>query len=373
MRILIDARFYGLENAGLGRYVMNLVDGVTRLDQKNHYTILLKSRYFNQIKSKDNIKPVLADISHYSLKEQIALPGLIKKCEPDLVHFPHFNVPIFYHGKYVVTIHDLLMHNQKGLEATTLPAPFYFTKRLAYHRIFKHAVIKAVKIIVPSQAVKREVAQYYKISPDKIAVTYEGVSKVTKKIKNPKDLFYKYDLKYPYFIYTGSAYPHKNLKRVISAIVRLNQHSRVEFAIVCSRSIFTERLERTIVKQGAEDYVKLLGYVPDDELAVLFEKSAGFVFASISEGFGLPGVEAISAGTVALVSDIAVFREIYQDKAIFFNPYRIDSIVESLKKVLSLNSSERANLVSYGQQFVKKYTWDKTARDTLEVYESAVK
>ena len=175
MRIIIDARLYGLENAGLGRYVINLISELQKIDINNEYFVLLRRRYFNRLKFKNNWKKVLVDINHYSLKEQIKLPKIIKDLKPDLVHFLHFNVPVFYNGEFIVTIHDLLMHKQKGLEATTLTPSRYFIKRLGYKFIFGSAVKKAARIIVPSQAVKDEVCYYYKLSPEKVIVTYEGV------------------------------------------------------------------------------------------------------------------------------------------------------------------------------------------------------
>lgn len=175
MRIVIDARLYGLENAGLGRYSMNLIEELQKLQDNNHYMVLLRKKYFDKLSFKGNWQKVLADIPHYTLAEQIKLPGLIKRFKPDLVHFLHFNVPVFYKGKYIVTIHDLLMHKQRGLEATTLTPSRYFLKRLGYKFVFGETVKRAVKIIVPSQTVKDEVAYYYKLSPDKIIVTHEGI------------------------------------------------------------------------------------------------------------------------------------------------------------------------------------------------------
>src|SRR3972149_1631873 len=161
MKIVIDGRLYGLENAGLGRYVMNLVDNLARLDRKNSYAILLRRKYFNRLNFSPKWQKVLADYRHYSIAEQFKLPSLIKSLNPDIAHFPHFNVPIFYSGPYVVTIHDILMHKQKGLGATTLSAPAYFFKRLGYKTVFRHAVKGAARIIVPSKFIKEQVGEYY--------------------------------------------------------------------------------------------------------------------------------------------------------------------------------------------------------------------
>ena len=175
MRIVIDGRFYGLENAGLGRYTINLINGLQKIDTTNQYIVLLRKKYFNQLNLPSNWEKILVDINHYSLEEQIKLPKLIKGLKPNLVHFLHFNVPVFYQGKFIVTIHDLLMHKQKGLEGTTLTPSRYFLKRLGYKLVFGNAVKKALKVIVPSQAVKEEVCYYYKLDPEKVIVTYEGI------------------------------------------------------------------------------------------------------------------------------------------------------------------------------------------------------
>ena len=175
MRIVIDARLYGLENAGLGRYTINLINELQKIDTENEYLILLRKKYFNRLNFNSNWKKILVDINHYSLQEQVKLPKIINDLKPDLVHFLHFNVPVFFRGKFIVTIHDLLMHKQKGLEATTLTPSRYFLKRLGYKFVFGNAVKNAVKVIVPSQAVKDEICYYYKLNTEKVIVTYEGI------------------------------------------------------------------------------------------------------------------------------------------------------------------------------------------------------
>ena len=366
MRILVDARLYGLENAGLGRYVMNLVRYLWEVDSKNEYILLLRRKYFDRMKLPDRFTGVIADFRHYSVAEQIALPILILKLKPDLVHFPHFNVPLICPKPFVVTIHDILMHKQKGLDATTLPAFLYYFKRLGYAGVFKRAVTASRAVIVPSHFVKKEIADYYKIDPDKVKVTYEGVDALTAKGK-PK-------VPGPYFIYSGNAYPHKNLKRLIEAVAEVNQISqeKVYLLIASSRNVFTKRLGVMTAKLGAKHYVKLLGFVPDEELGALYKHSLGFVFPSLSEGFGLPGLEAMNAGTLALVSDIPVFREVYKDAAIYFNPYDFSSIAKAMKDVAGMKKEERVRRIETNQEFVKRYSWRKMAEETLKIYASSV-
>lgn len=368
MKILIDARLYGLENAGLGRYVMNLITQLSEIDHDNEYILVLRKKYFDKLSLPKNFKKTLADYRHYSVEEQLRLPSLIKSYAPDVVHFPHFNVPVLYHGPFVVTIHDMLMHKNTGRNASTLPLAHYIGKRLGYKTVFRKAVYGAREIIVPSDVIKKELQLFYKLKGDNVTTIYEGLSEL-KAGKNSK-ILEKYGLKRPYFVYAGNAYPHKNLESAICAIINLNQHSRVEFAIISARGNFTEKLGRFVAKCNGTDYIKLLGYVSDSDLGQLYQNSLGFLYPSLSEGFGLQGLEAISSGTVVAASDIPVFREIYQDNVLYFDPTSVDLMTQALDGVVKMSDKERLKLITKGQAFIKKYSWREMATDTLKIYTS---
>jgi glycosyltransferase involved in cell wall biosynthesis len=173
-----------------------------------------------------------------------------------------------------------------------------------------------------------------------------------------------------YFLYVGNAYPHKNLKRLFEAMVSLNENSneKVILKISSGKSAFTKRLEDLIKSLNAGEYIELLGFVPDERLTELYRNSVAFVFPSLSEGFGLPGIEAMEAGTLVLASDIPVFREIYKDAAIYFNPLDFTSIQKSMETALEMSDADRKEKVAYSQKFVKRYSWEKMAKDTLRVY-----
>lgn len=179
-------------------------------------------------------------------------------------------------------------------------------------------------------------------------------------------------MKLDYFVYTGNAYPHKNLERLIRAIVALNleKEEKVLLKISSSRNVFTNRLDKLIKENKAESYIKLLGFVPDSEIDTLYKNAVAFVFPTLDEGFGLPPKEAIIAGTLAVVSDIPVLKEVYQDAVSYFDPMDINSIVAELKKVTKLSTRERKSKIDYAQKFVKRYSWKKMAAETLKIYES---
>jgi glycosyltransferase involved in cell wall biosynthesis len=373
MKILIDARLYGLENAGLGRYLVNLVDELANIDKKNKYVLLLRKKYYKELIVPENWEKVLADFRHYSFLEQTKLPRIISKHKPSLTHFPHFNVPLSFKGKYIVTIHDILMHKQKGRQATTLPAPLYYLKRIGYHRVFRKAVCGSEKVIVPSNFVKKELIDYYDLKKEKIIVTYEGADTGIVSKGKKENVFKKYNISPPYFVYAGSAYPHKNLKRVIEATVLLNKEvdKKVLFVMTSARNVFTEKLKEIIKKTKAEKYVKLLGFVPDHDLGTLFKYSTAFIFPSLSEGFGLPGMEAIQAGTLVLASDIPVFKEVYKDNVLYFNPLDFSSMTKVMKSTMAMPKKEREKRIAKNQNFIKRYSWATMAKQTLKVYENS--
>lgn len=179
-------------------------------------------------------------------------------------------------------------------------------------------------------------------------------------------------MKVEYFLYVGNAYPHKNLTRLIQAIVFLDKktNTKTELKIASSRNIFTQRLENEIDNQNASNFVILLGSVDDTKLADLYKNAKGFIFPSLSEGFGLPGVEAMKAGTLILASDIPVFKEIYEDNAIYFDPNDFTSIEAAMEEVLSMSASMRLTRIKKAKDFVKRYSWAKMAKETLKIYES---
>jgi glycosyltransferase involved in cell wall biosynthesis len=322
-----------------------------------------------------NWKKVRADVKHYSLKEQIVLPLMILKEKPDLVHFPHFNIPYFMYKKFIVTVHDMTMHKQ-GINATNLPLPIYLLKRVPYKMIFEKAVKRSKKIITPSNTVKNEVVEYYNIPSEKVNVIYEGIDDKffeEKRQVNEMEVLTKYGLAgKDYLFYMGNAYPHKNLQIVIKAILDVNnkKNKKCYFAIAGSRDVFMKKLHKQIKEVGAEDLVKLIGFVSEQDSRVLYKNSAGFIYPSVSEGFGLQGLEAIASGTILLASNTPVFREIYNSHAFYFDPHDMTSVSSTIYSVLTLNNTDKHKYLDTAQEFIKRYSWKKMARETLEMYMS---
>ena len=182
-------------------------------------------------------------------------------------------------------------------------------------------------------------------------------------------------MKLEYFLYVGNAYPHKNLNRLIEAIVLVNKKSRqtIKLEVVSGRNAFIERINSAIKKYEATEYVDLLGFVPDKKLKDLYKNSLAFVFPTLSEGFGLPGLEAMKSGTLVLASDIPVLREVYDSYAIYFDPLNPQSIATAMEKVIDLDSTSRLERIKNAKEFAKRYSWLKMAEQTLKIYEKVGK
>ena len=187
-------------------------------------------------------------------------------------------------------------------------------------------------------------------------------------------------------IYVGNAYPHKNLERLLQAFKilvhssRFTVHSKkivnrqpstvnLKLFIVCPRDVFFQRLEKEIAKRELDKRVKLTGYLTPDELSLLMSHAQAYISASQSEGFGIPGLNAMAAKVPVICSDIPTFREVYGNAAFYFNPDDPKDIAQAIKKILE-DKKTRRDLVNKGNQQVKKYSWLKMAKQTLKVYES---
>lgn len=367
MKILIDARMYGTEHTGIGRYTKNLITELLTIDTKNNYLVLLKEPYFSKLDLPKNAQKIHAPYNHYSIEEQIKLPFLLNSLKPNLTHFLHINVPIAYNKPFIVTVHDLIILKQNK-EKELLPFYKYLAKKIFFAITVKHAISKSSCIITPSSYVKETIIERFKIKADKIIPIHEGVEKLKGKTvkrsncKNIKD----------YFLYVGNAFPHKNLDNLLEAlkIVNTNAKEKTLLVIVTKKNKFLNYLKEKIAKLKIDSYVIFKHQIQDDELAFLYKNAIAFIFPSFEEGFGLPGLEALNAGTILCASNIKIFREIYKDKAFYFDPYNKNDIAQKMIKVKDLPFHQKQKMIKAGIVFSNSFDWGKTAKETLEVYKN---
>lgn len=362
----IDARLAGSKHAGIGRYSENLIRRLVVLGAQKSKQVKIKFVLFffdaNQAKEvlatvpdQSNFEIVITGIRHYGFREQLLLPKIYKQANLDLLYVPHWNVPIFYQGKLAITIHDLLWHEQKGTQATTLKPWQYFFKYLAYHLVSRQAVRKAKVIFVPADTIKQTILHYYPFAKDKVTVSKEGLAfnyeLVLKQNITPKQRIKKQ------LIYTGSLYPHKNLKLVIKCLGKMPKY---KLLIVSSRNIFQDQIKALIARYKVKKQVIFLGFVPDKKLISLYQESMALVQPSFSEGFGLTGIEAMASHLPVLASDIPIFREVYQNAAIFFDPHSCDDFLQAVE---TLELSNRKKMVDLGIKVASQYRFDQMAQE----------
>jgi glycosyltransferase involved in cell wall biosynthesis len=371
MRIGIDARFFGSIGKGLGRYTQKLIENLESVDSQNHYFIFLRRENWDEYQPHSrNFTKVLADIPWYTLREQVQMPKIFKRCGLDLVHFPHFNVPITYKGKFIVTIHDLILFRYPTRRASTLSAPIYFIKTKVYHRVIKRAIEKSERIIAVSQHTKKDILKNFRINPDKVVVTYEGVDTIEKPLLDkPETVFKKYGIMRPYILYVGNAYPHKNLDRLILAFKEISRtHSGLHLVLAGKEDYFYKRLKKFVATNNVSGVI-FPGHIAEDHLPALYREAKLYVFPSLYEGFGLPPLEAMARNAPVVSSNTSCLPEILGSAAYFFDPRGISETADAIEKVLE-NIELRKKLIAAGQQQIKKYSWQKMAEETLGIYKN---
>lgn len=368
MRIGIDARLWN--ETGVGRYIRNLVKELQAIDEKNQYVLFVQKGTKNQELGIKNVnwKTVETDIKWHTVEEQLLFYKVLENEYLDLVHFPYFSIPVMYNRPFVITIHDLIINHFPTGKASTLPAPVYYLKRLAYQFILKHSAKKANKIITVSNATKKEIIDHLAVSESKIVVTYEGLAL---DVHNKQTTYYQLP-DTNYFLYVGNAYPHKNVERLIDAFqIVLEKHPDVQLVMVGKKNYFYNRLEEKVKQMKLQKNVLFAEGVDDAALKKLYQNAEALVFPSLMEGFGLPGLEAMQLRCLVLASDIPVFKEIYKDAAVYFNPLEIQSMSDTMLSVLDDKKSFKTYLKK-GEKQALGYSWHTMAHETLRVYENSI-
>lgn len=372
MRIGIDARMLGpnVGGGGLGRYVEELVRELGQLDHKNRYVLFLK---------KENLKLVeevaekrLADIHWYTLKEQLLMPRLIDREHLDLVHFPHWNVPLLLRTPFIVTIHDLiLLEEPDSAKATTRHPLVSLAKRVAHRIVLKRALKRARSIIAVSAYTKSAILRHFPWVPsEKIHVIHEGLTQFSEHAPRLKPGATTHSV-LPYFLYVGNAYPHKNLESLLHAFSFFYKlHPEVRLVLAGRNDVFYERLKKELVEIDVpEDKIEFHLNPSDEDLARLYRDATLYLFPSRSEGFGLPPLEAMSFGVPVAAARRTSLPEILGDAALWFNPEDIEEMVEAMEIALT-DKDLRARLIQKGFEQIKRYSWTTMARDILKIYES---
>lgn len=367
MRIGIDARMLGAYHAGIGRYIEQLVLHLQTLDSTNEYVLFLKKDNWDSITlTNPRFSKVLADIHWYGWEEQMKFSSIIDQAQVDFMHFPHWNVPLTYNGKYVLTLHDLIMYHYPRKEASTLGPLAYWVKDKVMRRIVSRAAKRAEHIFVTSEFTKHDIHETLGTPLNKMTVTYQAPLVLER--EKSKAVLDKFSITKPYVLYVGSAYPHKNLHGLIKAWEYFTEQNEDTYQLVLAGKdhVFYTRLKETI-PENLRTTIVFTDFIDDAELASLYKQASLFVFPSLYEGFGLPPLEAMSVGVPVVSSNRACMPEVLGEAALYADPENPEEFAHAMHTALN-DEDVRYTLKENARVELQKYSWKRLAEQTLGVY-----
>lgn len=367
MKIGIDARMYGIHFTGIGRYSYELIQHLAEPDQTNEYFVFLRKEAFREFEPPNSrFHKVLAEYQHYSFGEQIGFLRLLNSYQLDLMHFTHFNAPIFYRRPFIVTIHDLTLTFYPGKKMNT------WLHRMAYHWTIRSVTKHARRIIAVSNHTKQDLIKVLGVPEDKIEMIYHGVSPQfsgSAATLRP-ELMQKLGLARPFFLYTGVWREHKNVVGMIKAFADFNrEHGQQYDLVITGKTNPTyHEIPDTVRQLNLRPHVHLVGIVSEPDLQALYQNAIAYVFPSFYEGFGFPPLEAMQAGTPVLASSLSAVPEVCgEGNALYFDPHSIDDMKAKMRQIAS-DASLRQKLTDRGRERVKLFKWEETVKKTLNLY-----
>jgi glycosyltransferase involved in cell wall biosynthesis len=366
VRIGIDAR--KLHDFGIGTYIRNLLRELARIDPETEYVLLCSPTDCAIAGTLGrNFRAVPEPAGPYSFREQISIPLSVRRQHVDVFHAPHYVLPALTPARAVVTIHDCIH----------LMFPQYLPNRLAY--VYARASLwiaahKSDKILTVSETSKRDILRFFNVSPEKIVVIPNAIDERFR-VEPDEDQVVRtrerYQLGDPFILYAGTIKPHKNLERLIEAFCLVRTRSGIEelrLLIIGDEISKLQALRRAVHRHKVHKYVRFLGFVPDETLAVLYRLAAVFVFPSLYEGFGLPPLEAMASGTPVVTSSVSSLPEVVGDAAVLVDPHNADAIAYGILQAL-MDDELRADLRRKGLARAQQYSWERSVRRVREIYE----
>lgn len=359
-KIVIDARII---NSSTGRYVERLLTYLQDVDTENHYIVLVPKKDLEYWKAKnDNFTVREANYSAYSFGEQLGFAWLLYRLKADLVHFCMPQQPILYRGAHVTTVHDTTLLKTYNSDKNWL---YYHFKQFIGGLVFWWIARSSKHILVPSLYTRRDFLDYVKIDQSKVSVTYEAAD-------TNKYVPQKVELPYEKFVmYVGQQSDYKNIRRLIQAHqLLLKKRPELGLVLVGAKSKSLVGNQQWAKKNNYQN-VYFSGFVSNEGLSWLYQHCEAYIFPSLMEGFGLPGLEAMTEGAPVVSSEATCLPEIYGNAAVYFNPFNVDDMAEKIEQVLD-DESLRKKLVAAGRQRLQRYSWIKTASQTHAIYMKAL-
>ena len=380
MRIALNLHGFSTGRGGVETYLKNLLETLPLVDQNNEYLVLcdrLGEKWLETIDGDFNIqvapydrpgprwfvRGMLQRASGYDLLVK-ALSGI----SADVFHHPLTVLnPRGLPFPAVLTFHDLQQEYYPE---------FFSAEELRKRReSYLVSVQEAHSIIAVSAHAKKGLVEQYDIPENKIKVVYHGFADSFRRISEPATLdesVRRYDLRRPFMIYPAATWPHKNHLRLLSVVKRLADQGRFDGELLLTGAEMTvhDQVRSEISRLGLEKTVRWLGYLPHADLPCLYNLARLMVFPSLFEGFGLPVLEAMACGCPVACSKTTSLPEVVGGSALLFDPESEEEMAEALEHLW--HSDKALDLLSQkGQQRASCFSWEKAARQTIEVYQHA--
>ncbi|QQS69128.1 glycosyltransferase family 4 protein [Candidatus Saccharibacteria bacterium] len=361
MKIVIDAREL---RTTTGRYIERLLHYLQEVDTVNTYSVLIKPEDApGWTPSNSRFTKIVCPHKEFTLAEQVGLLHQIAQLHPDVVHFPMVQQPAFYRGTVVTTMNDLTTTRFRNPAKNAL---VFWLKQRVYVWLNKRVAKKSAALISYSEFVRDDVAAFAHVSPNKFTIIPLAADAIRENAEPLAALKNK-----RYIMYTGKPMPHKNLGRLIDAFVVLQKtYPELMLVLAGKKDANYARHEERVLREGIQNVI-FTGFVSEGQLRWLYENCAAYVFPSLSEGFGLPGLEAMVHGAPVVSSNATCLPEVYGEAAHYFDPLDTSDMAAKIGEVL-YDEALRSNLIKKGREQAATYSWRRTAEQTLEVYEKAL-
>ncbi len=375
MRIGIDARFVTHpQPGGFKTYTSNLLLHLPEVDSDNEYIL-----YIDRAPKAGAMLPYGANVTTRVIsgalpvigmpwREQLALSSAAAQDRLDVFHAPCLTGPLFLNCRSIVTIHDMIWARHPTGRTRTIRRPMDH-----YYRLMPRlATRRADAIVTVSHASKQEIVSQLQIAPERIFVTHEGYSSIFHPADRPTAVAQvraRFGLEGPFVLAIGSADPRKNLATLIAAYAELDEalRDRYQLAIVWTHSLLAGAIEADVARRQLGTRVRFLSNVSDTELAWLYNAATLFVFPSLHEGFGLPLLEAMACGTPVIAANNSSIPEIACDGALLTNASEVPALSQAMAQALQ-HQKLRDRLVANGLARAATFSWEKCARDTVQIY-----
>jgi len=372
MRIGINALYLIPGRVGGSEiYLRRLISALARVDRENEYVVFTNRENRGTFELGENFIehhcPVRGLIRPHRIAwEQLVLPWRARRRRLDVLHSPGFVAPIFVHCPSVITVLDLIY-----LE---FPETFPFLARQWMRFLVRHSARRARAVIALSRYSRDEILWELDLPFWKIRAIHLGGGEEQPPPISPGEedkVLGKYGITPPYLLTVAASHPHKNLVRLLEAYYRLEEKDRCQLVIVGVRhNRYGSRLLRMVERYDLGGRVVFTGWVSEREKEVIYTRASCTVFPSLLEGFGLPVLESMRHGVPVACSDLPSLAEVAGEAARLFDPYSADSIAAAVRECLN-DPDLRRRLIEKGRKHAAGFTWEETARQTLEVYRTA--